>query len=92
MVFSGFGIHPRRKVTWSKVLQVLQTRRSKIVAVLAFTQQLLVHTKSFGRWDKPTMEGGESQDEPLYRRHMHTNILAALILAGAPPEESRVPQ
>ena len=24
--FFGFGIHPRRKVTWSKVLQVLWTR------------------------------------------------------------------
>ena len=28
MVFSGFGIHPRRIVTWSKVLQVFQTRGS----------------------------------------------------------------
>ena len=30
VVFSGFGIHPRRKVTWSKVLQVLWTRGSSI--------------------------------------------------------------
>ena len=28
MVFPGFGIHPGRKVTWSKVLQVLRTRGS----------------------------------------------------------------
>ena len=27
--FPGFGIRPGRKVTWSKVLQVLRTRGSK---------------------------------------------------------------
>ena len=30
VVFSGFGIRHRRKVMWSKVLQVLQTRGSKL--------------------------------------------------------------
>ena len=49
--FSGFGISPRRKVTWSKVLQVLQTRGSTLlykivgVAVLAFAA--IIHVQLY---------------------------------------------
>ena len=40
VVFSGFGICPRRKVTWSKVLQVLWTRGSKTLGTTVDPSEL----------------------------------------------------
>ena len=43
MVFPGFGIRPGRKVTWSKVLQVLAFNHSYILVTFMCTLVMCVH-------------------------------------------------
>ena len=51
----GFGIHPGRKVTWSKVLQVLQTRGSISFVVPI---DLFFHVREFCQEEKTSTPSG----------------------------------
>ena len=42
--FPGFGIRPGRKVTWSKVLQVLRTRGSSTCEYYSYCTQNIIYS------------------------------------------------